>query len=154
MLPGCSFSGDSYENPRKIAGVFRQLFRDNLTLSMDSMDNPERFHGHAGMVPGTPEYSDDFQRFRILTLNSLLFSMVFPWFPCIFHVFLYVLLRDPGKATAGHEPHLLSMGKVHLACLESVNESYVVGSWQTLDYDKCLLTRQRVKPTYQWNTRY
>ena len=27
--------------------------------------------------------------------------MVFPWFPCIFRVFLYVLLRVPGKATAG-----------------------------------------------------
>ena len=77
--------------------MFPGILWDNLTLSIEtpvhlsgkpgnSMDNPERFHGHPG---------------HILTLNSMVFSMVFPWFPCIFRVFLYFLLRVPGKAKAG-----------------------------------------------------
>ena len=89
--PRCSSSGDSIENPRKIPGVFGQLSRDTLgkfdtfhgnsstykwKTRNGSMDTPEWFCENTGMVPWTPEYSDHFQRFRISTLNSMLFS----WF--------------------------------------------------------------------------
>ena len=54
------------------------------TTRKSFMETPKKFHGHAGMVPGPRSIRTHFQHIRIITLNSLFFSMVFPWFSCIF----------------------------------------------------------------------